>query len=165
MPFLNDLLEEIKAKFAEVDAKTDEINLLIKDYEKKLRHLKEELNAVMKATPSFKEFVVKIKDELLQYLPDGTTATIMGPYSIRSVYTIDFKIPNRKKEVYLTLVPMQFGKGIVHYETGKQLKKYASGSLGAANGFNNETKELTDIQDIIKLLKEQINQPVTNGCQ
>ena len=136
-----------------------------------------QLNKLQKNYKHFsKTFIEPLAKVLQTYFPEYDKFEILGPFGLRNSVSIHFfkrsksdLIENfgseigyqsyfeRSNLISITFVSGDIKSGEFFYETGNKDYSCPQNSIGAINGFNNEVKEVTNIDDLLIVLKKQID--------
>lgn len=84
----------------------------------------------------------------------GEDVRYSGPFGLRAEVMICIGAEDNRR--YLTVTPCFDGDGMLtlHYDTGEKSGRYAPGTCGDWNGFNNVTRPLPDtIEEILALFQ------------
>lgn len=139
-------------------------------YEAKERKYQEELTRVQRKLaryqqkrgdliPTFdwvKTFVHPLAQAVQEELRLGSYE-VYGPFGLRAEVSIYWhELPDGAGDpiYHLTVIPRNLKEGVIHYDIGRQTSTFAKGTIGALNGFANETAPLPDtLEELIHHLK------------
>jgi formylmethanofuran dehydrogenase subunit A len=159
------LSQKLARKHRKYTIRRKHIETCIDRLEKRIEKLIEEkhqMSAIHK--PWHQTYVPELAKAIAKYFP-GYMYDIGGPYGLGSRIDITFYKKHRSEfdkatdyrdisnSMYLVIVPISLVDGIIHYETGAVVNDYSPNSLGAVNGFNNVTKPIKSIEELVEHLK------------
>jgi hypothetical protein len=153
---LNEHRDKINAVRAKIDVK-----------EKQLARLQTKEKAFNAVYPRWTELLlrpllIRLQELFPEYKWDEDSLTPMGLGSRVLVFFVkDATLPQADRydegnSIYVSFQPGELDKGELLYETGDNTQSYKPGTIGEINGFNNVTKPVETIEEIIAFMKSKI---------
>ncbi len=144
--------EYIEKRITQREQQTERLKAKLKNHNKSYPYWTEDL---------LRPVIDKIKQHLPEWVCEDDRLTPMGLGARVSVFftrkaTDTTGKSNSPKYLYVTFLPGDLTNAQLLYETGKKKNRFASGTIGEINGFNNAIKEVKSIDEIVQFLRTQI---------
>lgn len=122
-----------------------------------------------------KTLIKPLAKELQTYFPEYKHIELLGPFGLRCSLSVWLyketknklmskfgreeghnKFFKKDNIISITFIPRGHKDGAFEYETGETTKECRTGTIGDMNGFNNVTKQVESIEELVNHLKKQI---------
>lgn len=104
----------------------------------------------------------RVKEQLPGWIADDGQLTPMGLGCRVSVFFhplnhySELQAGDTANYIYIVFLPGDLDKGELLYQTGEQNHRFAPGTIGEINGFNQVSKKLESIDEAVRYLQQQI---------
>ncbi len=148
-------------------ARVKSLNTKIELKVKQLERLQKKNKAFNAVYPRWTELLLRpllnqLRQDFPEYKWDGENLSPMGLGCRVAVFFVkDMNLPEADRyeennSMYVCFQPGDLGKGELLFETGEKTQSYKPGTIGEINGFNNVTKPVESIEEIIAFMKSKI---------
>jgi len=102
--------------------------------------------------PILKLIAEKTPDLVWDFEEDKTLST----FGLRAECPVFASDDRGKLMASICFTPGDLDKGILRYDTGEEKDGYQQGTLGNLNGFNNKTKEVESIDELVEFVNKKV---------